>query len=311
MKRAVITGGTGMLGLALINKLIEENVFVTVIMRPESKRACRIPVHPNINTIPCALNELSKLENILTGNYDYFFHFAWDGTFGNSRNDMFLQNQNISSTLDAVELANKLNCSVFLGAGSQAEYGRVDGGKIGPKTPTFPENGYGMAKLCAGQMSRIMCEKYGIRHNWVRIFSTYGPNDGMHTMVTSGIRQMLENKRPSYTLGEQMWDYLYCADAAEAFYLTAKFGRPGAVYCLGSGQVRRLSEYITDIRDIVSPGSEIGFGEVPYYENQVMYLCADIESLSIDTGFKPKTDFKEGIKKTAIWVREVMDSEKG
>ena len=52
----------------------------------------------------------------------------------------------------------KLGCYKFIGAGSQAEYGRVEG-KLTALTLTFPENGYGIAKLCAGQMSRILCEQ--------------------------------------------------------------------------------------------------------------------------------------------------------
>ena len=56
--------------------------------------------------------------------------------------------------MDAVNLAHRLGCEFFIGAGSQAEYGRVEG-KLNAQVPTNPENGYGMAKLCAGQMSRV------------------------------------------------------------------------------------------------------------------------------------------------------------
>ena len=85
-------------------------------------------------------------------------------TFGGSeqgRNDMITQVKNIQYTLDAVHVARMSGCKVFIGTGSQAEYGRVDTA-LKPDTPCFPENGYGMAKLCAGQMSRVECEKMGI-----------------------------------------------------------------------------------------------------------------------------------------------------
>ena len=311
MKRAIITGGTGMLGIALIKQLVKQNIDVTVIVRPNSRRITRIPKDPKIHVIDCLLVDLLTLKDQLMGKYDWFFHFAWDGTFGDSRNNMYLQNKNIKATLDAVELAHSLSCELFLGAGSQAEYGRVmNTEKISSKTPVCPENGYGIAKLCAGQMSRIMCDQYGIRHVWMRIFSIYGPNDGMHTMVMSGMHQMLKHQRPQYTKGEQMWDYLYCDDAANAFYLAAQKGKPGAVYCLGSGKVRLLADYIKDIRDVVAPKSDIGFGEIPYYQNQVMYLCADITNLTKDTGFLPTTSFKAGIGNTLQWMKEEIDYEK-
>ena len=308
MKKAIITGATGMLGIALIKKLIAENMSVTAVVRPNSKRAGRVPKNKNVEIVECDLENLSELSSLLDGKYDYFFHFGWDGTYGDNRNNMSLQIKNIEATLSAVEAAHVLGCEVFVGAGSQAEFGRTEG-KLSADTKTNPETGYGIAKLCAGQMSRVQCSKYGIHHVWMRILSTYGPNDGMHTMVMSGIKQMLNHERPQYTKGEQMWDYLYCGDAANAFYLAAVHGKDGAVYCLGGGKVRPLADYIKDIRDVVSPDSEIGFGEIPYYENQVMYLCADIEDLTKDTGFQPMMDFKEGIRITAEWLKEELGYE--
>lgn len=96
------------------------------------------------------------------------------------------QLQNIQYTLDAVELASRIGCKKFVGAGSQAEYGRVEG-VLSASTPVFPENGYGIAKLCAGQMSRILCEQKQIEHIWTRILSIYGPYDGENTMIMSSI----------------------------------------------------------------------------------------------------------------------------
>lgn len=71
---------------------------------------------------------------------------------------------------------------------------------------------------------------------------------------------------------------------------------------LGSGQTKTLKEYIGLMRDAVKPGLEIGFGERPYNDHQVMHLEADISALKEDTGYVPKTTFEEGIKKTAEWL---------
>lgn len=309
MRKVILTGGTGMLGLALIQLFIQKKIEVLVIVRPDSKRRNALPVSDYVTVIECDLSNLLSIKEQLPDTYDAFFHFAWDGTFGEARNDMYLQNRNVKAVLDAVELAKAAGCTVFLGAGSQAEYGRVDGIKLGPDTPTKPETGYGIGKLCAGQMSRILCQQMGMKHIWVRILSTYGPHDGLHTMVMSGIIKMLNQERPQYTKGEQMWDYLYCEDAARAFYLAAERGMDGSVYCIGSGQVRPLAEYITVIRDAINPGIEIGFGEIPYYDKQVMYLCADIANLQRDTGFQPEVSFEEGIRRTVQWYKEEMKNE--
>lgn len=303
MKKAVITGATGMLGIALIRRLTKEGYAVYAVIRPGSHRSENIPKQDNVYIIECDLKNILKLNSLISEKCDLFFHFAWDGTYGEARNDMDVQIDNIQSAVDAAETAKNLGCTVFVGAGSQAEYGRCNE-KIAPDLKTRPENGYGIAKLCAGQMTRLVCQKHGIKHIWCRILSVYGPYDGNQTMVMSGIRQMLDGKRPSYTKGEQLWDYLYCDDAANAFYLAAVNGSDGSVYCVGSGRTRELKDYIFAIRDAVNPNMEVGIGDIPYFENQVMYLCADISSLTADTGFIPKYSFEEGIQKTVEWYKK-------
>ena len=317
IKRAVVTGATGMIGATLSRLLIKDGVEVTAVIRPGSSKKSQLPEHEKLHIVECSLDQLSSLS--LEGIYDAWFHLGWMGTYGDSRNDVYLQNRNITHTLDAVTVAHKLGCSVFVGAGSQAEYGRVQentilddqenvksGVPLNESVPERPENGYGVAKLCAGRLSRILCEKYGIRHIWTRFLSVYGPFDNSYTMVMAGIYRMLRGESPDYTKGEQMWDYIYSEDAARAMYLAAVYGQDQAVYCIGSGKANPLASYIRRIRDVAAPGRKIGIGNLPYPPGQVMYLCADISRLTKDTGFSPQVSFEEGIQRTVNWCREEM-----
>ncbi|MFQ9510102.1 MAG: NAD-dependent epimerase/dehydratase family protein [Lachnospiraceae bacterium] len=304
IKRAVITGATGMIGTMLIEYLLKQDIEVLALVRPNSNRMNHLSRSIKLHIKECDLSQLSQITGE-EGTYDAFFHLGWCATFGDGRNDMRLQHENIGYTLDAVALASRLGCRVFVGAGSQAEYGRIDG-PLKPDTPTHPENGYGVAKLCAGQMSRIACKQLGMKHVWVRILSVYGPFDGAKTMVMSGISALLAGEAPAYTKGEQMWDYLYAADAARALFLCATYGKEGEVYCLGSGKVRPLKDYIGMIRDAIDPNAKILLGKIPYPDNPVMYLCADITNLTRDTGFLPEVGFEEGIKKTVEWCKKEM-----
>lgn len=297
MNRVVITGPTGAIGLALISKCIKEGTHVLAVCRGNSRRKELIPVHPLVEIKECSLEELKNWTVIQNTNYDVFYHFAWAETMGEGRNDMKAQLLNISYTLDAVGLASRLGCHTFVGAGSQAEYGRYEG-KLNDQVPTFPENGYGMAKLCAGQMSRIECKKYDIKHVWTRILSVYGPYDNENTMICSTIKLLQSQKVPPLTQGEQQWDYIYSDDAAEAMYLLGEKGKADKTYCIGSGKTKTLGEYIKILRDVIDPDLELGFGKIAYSEKQVMYLCADITDLQNDTGFTAKTDFHDGIKQT-------------
>ncbi len=310
MKNIVISGPTGAIGMALIEKCIEEKAHVLAICHKGSGRIKYIPDSPYVEVIEADLSEYGNMfiENVPGETYDVFYHFAWNGTVGDARNDMRMQTDNIAYTMDAVELAGRLGCHTFIGAGSQAEYGRKEG-KLTPDTSTDPENGYGMAKLCAGQMSRVVCRQKNIKHIWTRILSVYGPYDGMGSMVMSAVYKIWNEEPTAFTPGRQMWDYLYSKDAAEIFYALGTKGRAGSVYCVGSGQARELQSYIKDIYRVVKEyqGGQaaeedrelenvLGIGLIPYGDKQVMHLCADTTLLEEHIGKIAHTDFDNGIR---------------
>ncbi len=295
MKRAIISGATGAVGTALIQKLIQEGTEVLVLSRKDSKRLSVLPQHELLEVKYCSLEEMAALENDTGKDYDVFYHLAWGGTFGPSRNDMALQNRNVQYALDAVGLAKRFGCSTFLGAGSQAEYGRTDA-VMSEDTPTFPETGYGMAKLCAGQMTRMYAHELGMKHIWVRILSIFGENDGAGSMISTTIEKLLNGERPVFTEGTQMWDYLYSGDAANALYLLGEKGIDGRIYVIGSGESIPLKEYISRLRDVVAPGAELGFGEY-VTAAAPLSIRANIEPLKTDVGFAPQVSFEEGIRR--------------
>ena len=294
MKRVVITGATGAIGTALIQELTSRGIEVLVLCRKDSARNKDIPQSAGVTCQYCALDELKGFQNETGKQYDVFFHFAWAGTTGAARNDMFMQNQNVEYALDAVRAAHALGCHTFIGAGSQAEYGRVDA-PLAADTPAFPENGYGMAKLCAGQMTRVYAQSLGMRHLWVRILSVYG-NLNTSDLIAYLIGALREGRAIECTKGEQIWDFLYKKDAASALRLIAEKGIDGKTYVLGSGDGRALREYIEAVKNIVRPSAQIAYGARPYAEKEVMHLVADLRGLAADTGWKPAYTFEEGIR---------------
>lgn len=302
MKRAIVTGATGVVGMALVNKLIRENVEVLVFCNRNSIRMDAIPESRLVRIRQVDLNDYSSVQNGSKEKYDVFYHLAWAGTTGKYRSNLQMQTDNIRYAVDAVDMAARFGCNMFVGAGSQAEYGRQFE-KLTPRTAVNPENGYGIAKLSAGLMTRQEAFIKNMKHVWVRILSVYGPFDGMESLINYAISELLQGKRPEFTKGEQIWDYLYSEDAAEALYRIGETGKTGHTYVLGSGEERRLADYLLELRNVVNPRVELCFGKRPYAEKQVMYLSADISDLQRDTGFVPGISFHEGIKRTMEWVK--------
>ena len=293
MNKIIITGATGCVGSAVVRRALVRNMEVTCLVHKDSKRLTNLPRDSRVNIIECSLSDYENIQ--FPGTYDAFIHLSWEKTFGASRDDAEVQARNIQYTLDAVRLAHRCGCEVFVGAGSQAEYG-VQTQDLTPSLPVKPESGYGIAKYAAGRLSAMLGKSLGIRHNWVRILSVYGPNDGENTLISYAIRELKAGRSPELTKCEQIWDYLYADDAADAILSVADKGIAGKTYPLGSGKGRKLSDYIEEIRQIINPSVEIQYGAKDYYPHQPMHLVADISELTNDTGWQPKTSFEEGIR---------------
>ena len=293
MHKIIVTGATGCVGSAIVRRALAQGKEVTCIVHEGSKRLANLPQDSRVKIVECNLSNYSSLQ--ISGEYDAFIHMSWEKTFGASRDDAEVQMRNIQYTLDACHLARRCGCKVFVGAGSQAEYG-VQTVDLTPDLHVNPESGYGIAKYAAGKLSAMLCKSLGIRQNWVRILSVYGPNDGENTLISYVIREMKAGRSPELTKCEQMWDYLYADDAADAILAIVENGMDGKVYPLGSGKGRKLSEYIEDIRNIVNPTISVNYGAKDYYPHQPMHLVADLQQLTADTGWNPQRNFVDGVR---------------
>ncbi len=297
MRKYVITGATGLIGRALIKEVTAAGNEVIALVNPDSRRAkdleeC-VDVRGTLKVLPCSVDSYGDFDasGICA---DAFIHLAWAKTSHLDRDDVYSQLGNVEYTLDAVRLAARMGCSSFVGAGSQAEFGRVSTA-ISGDTPANPESAYGIAKYTAGKLSATLAGKLGMRHNWVRILSIFGEDDAPTTLISYLVKCFSEGTVPELTKCEQTWDYMYVRDAARAIICVADRGVDKRIYCIGSGNGRRLSEYVCAVRDVFAPDSEINFGAKEYYPHQPMFLVADISELEADTGFRVKYNFEEGV----------------
>ncbi len=294
VKKVVMTGGSGPVGLALIRKLLAEGIEILLFQRKDSLKSMYLPEHELLHVEYCLLEEL-KDYTPAASDYDVFFHMGWAYTDACYRNDLEKHFKNVLYTCDAVELAQRMGCHTFIGAGSQAEYGRHDGA-LRADTCCRPENAYGVMKLSACHAARLACEKRKIRYMWTRITSAYGIFDNIYSVLISNILNALDGQELCFSKCEQIWDFVYVDDVANALYLMALRGRDGAIYPLGGGSARPLKEYVTILCARLGKLDEMQLGKIPYTENQIMHLEADISDLQTDTGWMPEVDFETGIE---------------
>lgn len=293
--KIVLTGATSMLGLALIDICIENNCEVLAIARQNSSRLHRIPASPLVKVVYADLDNIDKLE-VDDEKYDAFYHFAWGHTAKAERDDPIAQEKNIQSTLSAVTLANRLGCKKFIGAGSQAEYGLVDG-IITEDMRANPVTAYGMAKLSANLLSRRMCEQLGIIHIWTRIFSAYGINDLDTTMISYALKQFKNGDVACFSAGTQMWNYIFEKDAGRIFYLLGQKDIVGGIYHVAGCETKPLRSYIESMAHTYGNGAKCEFAEPT---GKLYGIEPSTENTYHAIGFQPQISFEEGIKRIIL-----------
>ena len=306
--RSLITGANGFLGSHLVRHLLERGHTVTVLLRPGADLSRISSLLADVLVVEGSMEDQTTLEETLVSNpVDVAFHLAWAGVAGIHRNHVEISIANLVGSLRLAQRLQASGCRHLVVTGSQAEYGP----KTKPLTeemPTMPQTAYGASKLALSVLLRQMCHSTSMDLSWVRILSLYGPGDDVAHMVPSLIAALLRGERPSLTAGEQIWDYLYVEDAAEALCLLAERRLIGT-FNLGSGIPLRLREFVMAVRNAIDPHLPLGFGEVDYRPDQVMHLVADIGRISQASGWHPRTELRQGIEQTIAWVRSRSDSE--
>ena len=286
MKRAFVTGASGFIGAAVVRQLLERGVKVAVLRREGSPQR-RLMQHQNeLLNIECADDHVQSFADAFKAfSPDTVFHLGWGGVGSAFRNDARQQFENVRFAVELTELSVQAGVAHWIGAGSQAEYGPKNH-QISEADLAQPTSLYGAAKLSAAVLTERLAVLGGIKHSWLRIFSTYGPDDNPDWMLPTLVRNLLNRERPTLTAGEQLWDYLHVEDAATAFVAVADSGM-GGIFNLGSGDAVPLRKVIETIRDLINPELPLGFGEVPYRPDQVMCLHANISCLKQATGWAP------------------------
>lgn len=294
MKYAVVTGATSFIGVHLIRELQRNHYHVYAIVRPNSQNMKRLVPSALITILEKQMKDYDSLSDIINHPIDMFYHLSWDGARMPQRDDAEMQQANLQCAVKAMEAANKLRCKVFVGSGSQAEYGKCSG-KIDENHPTVPNTEYGKAKLKACETLGEMAKSNGIRFVWTRIFSVYGIYDYSKTLVMSALDKMLLNETALLTACQQTWDFVHVQDVVGAMYLLGVNNHCMGVYNIASGETKVLRRFVEQMKSIANSHSDLDFGAVPYGREGAVSFEPIIDKLVKDTRWRPMISFDQGI----------------
>lgn len=295
MRKIVLTGASGFIGSAVLTQLIKDGNLAVVLARKESKQH-RIKTLSGYQTIYYEdLSRQALIDTLAAHKPDAFIHLAWKGVGGKDRNEAFQITENLPLTVNSVELAKAIGCQHWIGIGSQAEYGNPNC-KVAETAPANPTTLYGKAKLASCWASLGLAESLEMKGSWIRIFSTYGVGDEPNWFIPYIISEIRKGNVPGLTKCEQRWDYLYVDDAARAI-LCILYKELSGIYNIGSGRAITLKSVVELIKSSLESSVNVNYGAVPYKNDQIMHLEADIAKIQQLTGWKPAVTMEQGINR--------------
>ena len=292
MRRVLVTGGNGFIGRHTIDGLLARGFEVhAVSRRPQGER----------DDVEWHVAELFDREatKALTGEIaaTHLLHLAWTtepGTYWTSPENRTWCDASIGLLDDFREQGGER----ALIAGTCAEYDWSDGHCIEGETACRAGSPYTEAKLALRDHALAM----ELSVAWARVFFTFGPFERPERLVPSIILPLLAGERAACTDGEQVRDFMYVADTADALVAVLDDDFCGDIN-IASGQSVTLKDLITSIGDKLDAGNRIDFGKRKRQPGEAPRITAETKRLSDIVGWQPQHTLDAALDETIAWWR--------
>lgn len=301
-KKVLITGGTGMIGMALCELLTERGAAIRIVSMD------RDPILPaGVEFLRLDLTQWEQCLKACAG-MDFVFHLA--GIKGSvevtkARPASFfvpllMMNTNL---LEACRL-NKVKKTVYtssIGAYPSAEIFREhEDDASQPPMDFYP----GWAK----RMAELQVKAYRLEFNLenfavVRPSNVYGPGDNFDPesamVIPSLIARVFRKEDPVVVWGDgsAVRDFAYSLDVAEGIILALYHGTGGNFLNLGSGQGVTIRELVQTLQSVIPFNCRFDTDKSSGFPRRVM----DITQAREKIGYKPHTSLAQGLKNTCDW----------
>ncbi|MFX1395266.1 MAG: NAD-dependent epimerase/dehydratase family protein, partial [Promethearchaeota archaeon] len=292
-KRILVTGGTGFIGAAIVNKLINQGCYVNIISLSK-EFIWRIDDKSNHKFLRIDLKNPYKVKRCIQNlKPEIIFHLAGDI---NSVRDLNYLNKsfstNFNGTKNLLQSLNKYEYDLFINTGSAEEYGniKVPFKETDREKPVSP---YSASKVATTYLCEMMANTFDKPVITIRPFLIYGPKQISRGFIPSLIFSGIEKKKISLTLCEQTREFLYIDDVVEAYISLAnnfKKVRKMGIFNLGTGKEIKLLDIVNLIRKKLND-TKFMIGDKPYKPGEPMHFFASIDKINKAIGWAPKWNF--------------------
>ena len=315
--KVLVTGADGFIGSHLTAKLVTRGASVTALSLYNSFDQCgwlddlTKAVRSKINVVRGDIRDPAFVRRI-TQSQQIVFHLA--ALIAIPHSYVAAQSYvdtNVAGTLNLLEAVRESSVVRMVHTSTSEVYGTAITMPITEAHPLQGQSPYSASKIGADMMAEAFTRSFDLPITILRPFNTFGPRQSERAIIPTIIRQALDPACPAIAIGDTspVRDFTFVEDTAEAFLRIAtapkiQFGRP---YNAGSGTAVSIMDVIRLVLELTNCGklpSELNPERMRPSGSEVRALLADSSRLKIDTGWEPRVDLREGLKRTIMWWRD-------
>ena len=309
-KTYLVTGGAGFIGSNLVDELVRRNHKVRVVDNfLTGKKENLAHLANKIELIEGDIRDLDLMKKITKG-VDCILHQAAFRSVPKSVENPTITNDiNVMGTLNVLLAGKEAKVKRIVCASSSSVYGEA---KVFPQKEeyaTFPISPYAVSKLSGEYYCRAFSATFGLETVNLRYFNVFGPRQNPEskysTVVPAFIFRILKDQPPEVDSdGEQSRDFTFVTNVVDANLAAADSPKKlfGEVFNVACGESHSILDIIRVLNEFLGKDIKPEFG--PKRTGDVRRTLADISHIEKVLGYKPKVDFKTGIKKTLEWFTQ-------
>ncbi|MFE2757203.1 SDR family NAD(P)-dependent oxidoreductase [Actinosynnema sp. NPDC059335] len=310
-QRALVTGGAGTIGSAVVDQLLAAGAAEVVVLdnfvrgRRENLAEAAAVAGDRLTVVEGDINDRALLADLTQG-ADLVFHLAAIRITQCAEEPRLALECLVDGTFTVVEAAAAAGVKKVVASSSASVYGLAE------EFPTterhHPYNNdtfYGAAKAFNEGMLRSFHAMYGLDYVALRYFNVYGPRMDAHGKYTEVLIRWMERiaaGEPPLIFGDgaQTMDFVHVHDIARANVLAAKAPVTDAVYNIASARETSLKELAHAL--LAAMDSDLPLEHGPERAvNGVTRRLADISAAARDLGWKPDIELVDGLRGLVTW----------
>jgi nucleoside-diphosphate-sugar epimerase len=302
---ALVTGGAGAVGAALVRRLLGDGVVVHAILRPETDRWRIDDLGDRLVPHEADLTDTVAVRRIVGDvDPDVMFHLARHRGNPAALDYREAYAHNVEATLNLLEAAEVHRVKRFVHVGSSLEYD-LDRSPLRESDAPAPRTAHGVTKAAATLLAQHFARERGLPVVVLRVFTVYGPWEAPKRFVPQLMLAALENRPLSVTSDRNLaHDWILVDDVVEACVRAATVdGVAGEVVNVGTGCQSTNEQLIGVVEKLV--GRSIVRAEAPFPKRtwDTAHWVADVTKARERLGWHAEADIHAGLGRTLEWFR--------